>query len=48
MIVSIDSGDIVHINGPFRAGDCSDIAIFRDGLIFMLDVGERVAVNDGY
>ena len=37
--VSIVSGDIVHINGPFRTGDWPDIAIFRDYLIVVLDEG---------
>ena len=42
------TGDIVHINGPFRAGDWPGIAIFRDRLIGMLDEGERVEADDGY
>ena len=48
VLVSVESGDIVHINDPFRAGDWPDINIFRDGLIGMLDEGERVEVDAGY
>ena len=46
--VSIDSGYLVHISGPFRAGDWPDNSIFRDGLIVTLDKDERVEANDGY
>ena len=48
VVVSIDSGDIVHINGPFYAGDWPTIVIFRDGLIGMLDEGEKGEVDAGY
>ena len=48
VVVSVESGDIVHINDPFRAGDWPDNSIFRDGLIVMLDKDERVEANDGY
>ena len=46
--VSIESEDIVDINGTFQAGNWPYISIFRDGLIGMLDEGERVEVDDGY
>ena len=34
--VSIGSGNIAHINGPFRVGYWPDITIFRNGLNGML------------
>jgi len=46
--VSILHGDIVHIAGPYPARDWNDINIFRDGLIGMLEEGERVEADDGY
>ena len=48
MAVAIHSGDIVSINGPFRAGDWPDIAIFRDRTMGMLLEGERVEADEGY
>ena len=48
VVVAIHSGDIVAINGPFRAGDWPDIAIFRDRTMGMLLEGERVEADDGY
>ena len=46
--ISIISGDIVWINGPFPCGFYNDIKIFRQGLKNMLEDGERVEVDDGY
>lgn len=47
--ISIFSGDIVHINGPFNPGIVNDIAIFRDKLKDKLKFGvERVEADDGY
>ena len=45
--VSIDSGDIFHINDSFRADDWPDIDIFMDRLTVMLDEGESVEAGDG-
>ena len=46
--ISIISGDIVWINGPFPCGFYNDIKIFRQGLKNMLEDGERVEADDGY
>ena len=48
MVVELHSGNIVAINGLFRAGDWPDIAIFRDQMMGMLLEGERLEANDGY
>ena len=48
MAVSIISGNIVWVNGPYECGKWPDIKIFRDSLIFHLDENERVEADDGY
>ena len=46
--VSIEGGDIVWINGPFKAGKYPDITIFRRDLKMMLAPGESVIADNGY
>ena len=47
--LSIQTGDIVWINGPFPAGAWPDINIFRHGLKWMLkEAGERCEADKGY
>ena len=46
--ISILSGDICWINGPYEAGRWNDISIFRDSLMSHLDDSERVEADDGY
>lgn len=46
--VSINGGDIVHINGPFQCGFYPDITIFRTKLMGMLEDGEFVEADKGY
>ena len=46
--VSINGGDIVHTNGPFPCGSWPDIKIFRNELIYKLDVFEMVEADRGY
>jgi hypothetical protein len=46
--ISICSGDVVWINGPFPAGHWPDIKIFRESLIHELDEGEKVEADLGY
>ena len=46
--VSILSGDVVWINGPFECGSWPDISVFRAGLLSMLEDGERCEADDGY
>lgn len=46
--VSILSGDLVWVNGPYEPGIWNDIKIFRNALLSMLGVGERVEADDGY
>ena len=46
--VSINGGDIVHINGPFPCGHNPDITIFRKKLIYKLGPGEMVEADRGY
>ena len=44
----IRTSDIVWVAGPYLPGVSNDITIFRDGLIHMLEDGERVEADDGY
>ena len=44
----IETGDIVHIDGPLPAGDWPDISIFRSFLKWRLDPGERINADAGY
>lgn len=46
--VSIQSGDIVRVNGPFPFGHWPDIKIFRLDLMHELLEGERVEADKGY
>ena len=46
--LSIASGDIVHVNGPFPCGNYPDITIFRSKLKEMLRNGEMVEADNGY
>ena len=46
--LSILTGDICWINGPYEAGSWPDIKIFRDSLMSHLEKGERVEADDGY
>lgn len=46
--ISIISGDIVWINGPFECGKWPDIKIMRASLCSELQPGERVEADDGY
>ena len=46
--VSIIGGDVVWINGSYECGSWPDISIFRDGLLSMLEDGERIEADDGY
>jgi len=48
LALSIKSGHIVWINGPYECGLWADIEIFRNSLISFLDAGERVEADDGY
>lgn len=49
MALGIISGEIVWINGPFQAGEYSDLKIFREGgLAEAMDLGERAEADDGY
>ena len=46
--VTIITGEIAWINGPFQAGEYSDLRIFREGgLQHAIDLGERVEADDG-
>jgi hypothetical protein len=44
----IETGDIVHIDGPHPPGDWNDLTIFRVYLKPWLDVGERINADAGY
>lgn len=46
--ISIQTGDIVWIYGPFPAGAWPDISIFRLALILELGAGEKVEADRGY
>jgi DDE superfamily endonuclease len=46
--ISICSGDIVWIHGPFPCGHWPDIKIFRHALIYELEEGEKVEADKGY
>lgn len=45
--ISIYSGDIVWVGGPYRGGK-HDLTIFRESLMKMLDEGEMVEADSGY
>jgi hypothetical protein len=46
--ICIQTGDIVWINGPFKAGKWSDMKIFRRSLKQKLAPGEMVEADNGY
>ena len=46
--ISILSGDICWINGPYEVGRWNNISIFRDSLMSHLDNSEKVEEDDGY
>ena len=48
--VSIQSGDIVWVSGPWRAGRYPDITIFRSSGLkdLLLEAGERAEADRGY
>jgi hypothetical protein len=46
--VSINTGDIVSLHGPFPCGTYPDITIFRLGLKAMLGPSEKVIADRGY
>lgn len=46
--LSINGGDIVHINGPFACGSHPDITIFRQRLLYKLEPGEMAEADRGY
>ena len=48
--ISIQSGDIVWVNGPWRAGRYPDITIFRLGGLkdLLFECGERAEADKGY
>lgn len=46
--VSLLNQDIVWVSGPYLPGVMNDLQIFRDGLIDMLEPGERVEADNGY
>lgn len=46
--ISINGGDIVHINGPFPCGSNPDITIFCQRLRQKLQQGERCEADRGY
>jgi len=48
LAICIRTGDIVWVNGPFPAGAWNDIAIFKGGIMKMLDEGEKCEVDNGY
>ena len=46
--ICIQTGDIVWVNGPFKAGDWPDLRIARAGLIWELRDGEYYLADGGY
>ena len=46
--LTILTGDMCWVSGPYKAGSWLDIKIFRDSLTSHLEKGERVEVDDGY
>ena len=46
--LSILSGSIVWVSGPFPCGQWTDIKIFRAGMLGSLDDGEKVVGDLGY
>lgn len=46
--VTIKTGDIVWLHGPFPCGQYNDCSIFNNSLATFLDENERVEADDGY
>ena len=46
--VSIHTGNIVWVNGPYKAGATNDVTIYRHSLKKLLDSGEYVITDNGY
>ena len=46
--LSILTGDICWISGPYEAGSWPDIKVFRDSLMSHLEKGERAEADDDY
>ena len=46
--LSILTGDMCWVSGPYEAGSWTDIRIFRDSLMSHLEKGERMEADDGY
>jgi hypothetical protein len=46
--ISIQTGDIVWVHGPFRCGEWPDLRIAREALIYALDPGEMYLADGGY
>ena len=46
--VTLDTGDIVWVHGPYPCGSFPDILIFRNGMKKVLDDGEKVLGDKGY
>ena len=46
--VSLDTGDIVWVHGPYPCGRYADVSIFRRGMKTVLDDCERVIADMGY
>ncbi len=47
LVVSL-SGNIIAVDGPFPAGKCSDLCIFRQNLKMALDDGEKILADKAY
>ena len=49
IILSLTTGNIVWLNGPFKAGACNDKSIFNNGVAHKLRTAHELAVTDkGY
>lgn len=46
--ICIQTGWIVWINGPYPCGEWTDLKIARDGVIYMLDPGEKFLADGIY
>ena len=46
--VSLDTGDIVWVHGPYPCGSNPDVTVFRKGMKTVLDNEERAIADKGY
>ena len=46
--ISIQTGDIVWVHGPFLCGEWPDLRIAREALVYALDAGEMYLADGGY